>query len=262
VNHSGVSLAHRLLFPERMEGIMNRSRIASCTFLVLAVGVLACAAGCSPQVTGNSSGSSDQADDLTGGDDFIGNKRVGEACKLDIECAGSLGLVCRFGRSCQLPAENGVDCDRDAECGSGMCGAYLWCAAPGKNGARCNANVDCAADFYCKSSSYDDDHGSHDVQACAPRAKEGKACWLDGECAEGICDFVEGAGRVCISLSGTRVGEYGYCEQDFHCGAGLVCRPMFSAIDRCVMPGVAGSKCSNYEDCIDGLACDYDGYCN
>jgi hypothetical protein len=232
---------------------------------------------------------------------IVGNVPLGGDCDIDDQCAGD--AYCRHSDAtcgaCTARAADGVACQADQECGSGLCfSATNTCRAVGDDGDACGEDGDCKGRRLCDG----------DTKTCAPPrtwAASDECTSLGDDCGfptSGLyCD--EGAGRCTayLALGATCTGNAGLCnipayefcaadttqkctagvevDVDEPCGflagrrckAGLVCSDLFDA-GTCRAPldvgdtcEVGSTACGLLMDCVDGTCAydvdDYSGMC-
>ncbi len=191
------------------------------------------------------------------------------------------GLACSIEYVCVALAEVGAPCQSSEDCGELACRSYAnghGCGPFSAQGEACNAYVDCAAGMVC----YDDQLCDEPGLAAA-----GRTCQADPECQEGLvcnnasllanvlpsCGVPSALGESCLRDGDCEAGALcigsecrllgnagGLCENDLHCGAGLICNyagpaAQGDALGVCRELAAAGQPCAASADCQAGLTC-------
>jgi Dickkopf N-terminal cysteine-rich region len=208
---------------------------------------------------------------------FSGSIEVGNACNVDIDCAGDAycdndsGLTCPG--TCAARKAIGAPCNRRNEC-TPVAGIVACSADPGSNqrvcsqrptkvvaaGARCGANVDgvystCGKGLWCKT---DVPFPFGDLGTCAQPVAEGSACSAFDVCARNTTctDLDQSQPQQCTALTVSR-------KLGAPCGSGTktLCSPLeaLACIDGAcaAIDGAAGASCDNdfIATCDPGLVC-------
>ena len=144
---------------------------------------------------------------------------------------------------CELPLENGSDCNENTDCLSTECFGGK-CVPLAKNNEACGPDLHCEAELACL----------FGKQTCTD-GKEGSECTVGSDCnGELVCYYGKCSRKaengeecgpdLCIPSSTGEMSCTRSCSGSLKCLAFSVCTD-----------GLEGSACTIHSDCIDGYAC-------
>lgn len=206
---------------------------------------------------------------------FVGSKKTGESCVLDLECAD--GQQCAVSGTCPgscAPAgKAGGACSTYNRCAPGLSCQSELCVATAKLGEPCGADTRCQGYGYC---SGHDSGSPGNTGTCVarnelatsgqdepcealgePLCKEGFVCTtrLDGDVVVGSCQKPVASGAPCTFSTPDACPEGEYCSITSAVGvkpATGVCQPQPKVGETCSFEG------SRLATCESGSKCDLD----
>jgi hypothetical protein len=208
---------------------------------------------------------------------FVDRAAIGETCarySAGLFCAGRTGVcgAAADGLGCSALPGEGMPCVV-GRCEDGLVCDGTSCVTPGAEGSRCASAAGCADGLVCAPSGTCGAPGVVGASCTGSATCEAGLACVGGACAEGpapcaACDSTDpnscAAGDICLggeapSTCAPRAGEGEGCPRFDDCAEGLVCdfagaRPICRATPAIGMACVAGV-------CAAGAGCGTDGVC-
>src|SRR5690606_18128541 len=131
-----------------------------------------------------------------------GSADEGEDCDEDADCNTGGGYACvqrADGGTCQIPEE--VEAGRSCRSSSAVCEAGFYC--DGSNCVErlpedepCSATFECAAELRCEATA--GAGGASGEASCVPREPNASDCETHDDCESGFCWLLDGSPGECV----------------------------------------------------------------